>query len=1031
MPNDDINNSNIFSNVSDNANKSALSTDKSQIAEISSFSNTLNNEENLDDCNKNGNTNDDPRVILRELRTNNTERLIICHLNINFIQNKFESLKSLVSDNVDIIMISETKIDESFPSNQFTMEGYAPPFRLDRNAHGGGLLIYIREDIPCKEINTCHLPKDIESIFIEINLRNTKWLLMGGYNPEKSRISYFLNHIGNQLDRSIGKYDNLLLLGDFNSCITENDMANFCETYNLTNLINEPTCYKNAENPSSIDLILTNRKKCFQNSVALETGLSDHHKMTVTILKTYFKKSEPVVISYRAYKHFNENAFRKDLLEQLQIFDKENMKYDNFKSIFIDVLNHHAPLKKKTVRANNAPFMNKTLSKAFMYRSRLKNKFNNNPTNRNKVLYKKQRNYCVKLLKDEKKKFYNNLDLKLFDNNKKFWFYIKPLFSEKQKHLQKNLILIENDTVISDKEIVAEKLNTFFIETVENLDIEHFVRTSNDYTNNENIEEILKKYQSHPSVVKIKENVPVENKFSFDDITSELFEKQLLNLNSKKASGKNDIPVRALAKSSDIVSNYLSAIYNDSIQKNNFPSSLKLADVIPVFKKGDKTSMKNYRPISLLPAISKIFEKIMYNQILAHIDKYLSPYLFGFRRGHNTEQCLLLMIEEWKKALDNKHKAGAVLTDLSKAFDCLNHNLLLAKLDAYGFETSALKLINCYLKERQQRTKVGSKYSQWRELKFGVPQGSILGPLLFNIFINDIFLFISNAKIANYADDNTPYAIKENIESLLKTLESETNILLEWFRINEMKPNEDKCHLLIANQNELSVKIGNEIINCSNSVNLLGIEIDKDLNFSKHVTKLCKKGNQKLHALARVAKYFDKNKLRLIMKTFIQSQFNYCSSIWMFHNRTLNNKINKLHERALRIVYNNEKYTFQELLDLDNTVTIHHKNLQQLAIEMYKVKHNLSLPLINNLFNASEAGYDLRNNRCWEIPRVRTNSYGTETIRYRGPQIWEMLPSCLKEIPRLTAFKNNIKKWKPMGCKCRLCKTFVPHLGFL
>ena len=145
------------------------------------------------------------------------------------------------------------------------------------------------------------------------------------------------------------------------------------------------------------------------------------------------------------------------------------------------------------------------------------------------------------------------------------------------------------------------------------------------------------------------------------------------------------------------------------------------------------------------------------------------------------------MLEAWKKALDDKEYAGSILTDLSKAFDCLNHDLLLAKLDAYGFSNEALKFISSYLKDRKQRTKVGSAFSKWMDIKYGVPQGSILGPLLFNIFLNDIFYFVKDICIANYADDNTPYATNKDITKLLKTLENETNILLDWFTINEMK----------------------------------------------------------------------------------------------------------------------------------------------------------------------------------------------------------------------------------------------------
>ena len=167
------------------------------------------------------------------------------------------------------------------------------------------------------------------------------------------------------------------------------------------------------------------------------------------------------------------------------------------------------------------------------------------------------------------------------------------------------------------------------------------------------------------------------------------------------------------------------------------------------------------------------------------------------------------------------------------------------------------------------------------------------------------------------------------------------------------------------------------------------------------------------------------------MRAFIQSQFNYCPLVWMFHNRTLNNKINKLHERALRLVYKNDDLGFDELLKLDNSVTVHQRNLQRLAIEMYKVKHNIAPLPFQEIFESQNYSREIRNERSWEVPKVRTVAYGTESIRYRGPATWELIPDNIRKSETLMLFKEKIKSWKATNCACRLCKTFVPNLGFI
>ena len=295
---------------------------------------------------------------------------------------------------------------KSFPSGQFSIEWFSTPFRLDRNHEGGG----IREVIPCKEIKNHFLPKYNEGMFIELNLRNKKWILCGEYNPKKERISYFLNHRGQSLDKFTGNYDNLLLIGDFNSGIKEENMRDFCDTYNLQNLIIEATYFKSVENPTTIYLIRTNRYMSSHTSIAIETGISD--KMAVTVLKTYFKNIEATTIKYRNEKKFGGVSFKTELTHTLQVNDTENMNYDKFKELFLTVLNKHAPQKEKQIRGNNSPFMNKILSKAFTKRSNIKNKYNKFPTEGNKPLHKKQRNFCANLLRKEKRNYYYNLDSK-------------------------------------------------------------------------------------------------------------------------------------------------------------------------------------------------------------------------------------------------------------------------------------------------------------------------------------------------------------------------------------------------------------------------------------------------------------------------------------------------------------------------------------------------------------------------------------------------------------------------------------------
>ena len=406
----------------------------------------------------------------------------------------------------------------------------------------------------------------------------------------------------------------------------------------------------------------------------------------------------------------------------------------------------------------------------------------------------------MSLFRREKKSFFNNLDTKKIVDNKCFWRTVKPFFSDKNRVKNKITLIEEKTKIVSNNNLITETFNNFFANIVPSLGLQckDELLASVEHIRDP-LEKIIEKFKQHSSTIAIMKHRPNKSNFSFSKVAKRSIEFLIKTRDSSKTIQKDNIPTKIIKGNIDIMSN----IFHEDINKcfsEFFPDDLKRAEVIPVFKKDikkdSKTLKEDYRPVSILSNISTICETCLYNELPDYFEDIFSDYQFGFRKGISAQQCLIILIETWKKHIDNKESFGALLTDISKAFDCVNHELLIAKLHAYGLDNSSLRLIHSYLNNRRQRVHIDNEFSKWSDIKDGVPQGSILGPLFFNKHICDLFYIMRNWPEVNYADDTTPYTGSKNTQDVITSLKNCALVLFKWFENNLMKENSDKSHLM-------------------------------------------------------------------------------------------------------------------------------------------------------------------------------------------------------------------------------------------
>ena len=643
------------------------------------------------------------------------------------------------------------------------------------------------------------------------------------------------------------------------------------------------------------------------------------------------------------------------------------MYFAKYHADLCNIIDTHCPIKTRIIPSHkfrNLPWITSGLLKSMGQSKRLYQKFLSDPTNcSQEQKYKTYRNVLNKVKRSCKTKYYQEKCEEFKKNTKKLWQLINDVI---HKSNDKSSIIdcIKVDNIeIYDKREISNKFG------------EYFSQLGGKFAN-----KIKKSMYGIGTYLNV---IPRNCNSIYVTPTSECEIRKLINaLPNKKSSGHDNIDNILLKKIELEISPFLAKIFNQSISDGIFPDVMKLAEVVPLFKSNDKTLTENYRPISLLITISKILEKVVYKRTYSFLQQngllYKSQY--GFRSSHSCENAITELIGCIIKAQELGKYTAALFLDLSKAFDTLEHTVLLKKLEIYGIRGPLLDWYSSYLNQRKLMAKCNNTLSIKYDISYGTPQGSCLGPLLFIIFCNDLYLHLTFLSCIQFADDTTLYCSEKSPRLIESNFNHDLVNIFDWFCANKLTLNAKKsvCMIFTPNNKEIkdfSLTIGDTVITPVTETKFLGLWIDHKLNWKKHYTELLNKLNQGLNLLRKAKSLLNTPSLLSLYYAHFHSHLSYAMVVWSgMYNRGMLNKLQKKQNHCIKIVNTNQ---YNSIIKVEDLIKI------ELCKLGFKTIHCLLPDNLNNCLNTNASGYSLtrkhkyntRNKRDLHIPIYRRDTF--------------------------------------------------------